>query len=183
MKESSGNKKKIINDPVHGFITITNNILHDIIEHPYFQRLRRIKQLGLTHLVYPGAMHTRFQPMFDAGASTVWEMFPGSDFDANGFPTRSHCHAWSSSPIYFLNRIVLGIRQTAVGGAAFEISPWLGNLRRARGGTATPKGVVSVDWKIKGKVLSVAIKAPNGVKTEFKPNASHNGLSVEVVQL
>ena len=61
MKESSGNKKKIINDPVHGFITITNNILHDIIEHPYFQRLRRIKQLGLTHLVYPGAMHTRFQ--------------------------------------------------------------------------------------------------------------------------
>jgi len=61
MKKSSGNKKKIINDPVHGFITITNNILHDIIEHPYFQRLRRIKQLGLTHLVYPGAMHTRFQ--------------------------------------------------------------------------------------------------------------------------
>jgi len=61
MKESPGNKKKIINDPVHGFISITNNILHDIIEHPYYQRLRRIKQLGLTHLVYPGAMHTRFQ--------------------------------------------------------------------------------------------------------------------------
>lgn len=129
------------------------------------------------------SMHTRFQPMFDAGASTVWEMFPGSDFDANGFPTRSHCHAWSSSPIHFLNRIVLGIRQVAVGGTAFEISPWLGNLRRARGGTATPKGVVSVDWKIKGNVLTVAIKAPKGVKTEFKPNASHNGLSVEVVRL
>ena len=61
MEDLSGNKKKIINDPVHGFITITNNILHDIIEHPYYQRLRRIKQLGLTHLVYPGAMHTRFQ--------------------------------------------------------------------------------------------------------------------------
>lgn len=54
------NKKKIINDPVHGFVTITHNILHDIIEHSYFQRLRRIKQLGLTHLVYPGAMHTRY---------------------------------------------------------------------------------------------------------------------------
>ncbi len=54
------NKKKIVNDPVHGFISISHNLFHDIIEHPYFQRLRRIKQLGLTHLVYPGAMHTRF---------------------------------------------------------------------------------------------------------------------------
>jgi len=55
------NKRKIINDPVHGFIKVPYNILFDLIEHPYFQRLRRIKQLGLTHLVYPGAMHTRFQ--------------------------------------------------------------------------------------------------------------------------
>ena len=58
--ETPKNKKKIINDPVHGFINVTHNTLHDIIEHPYFQRLRRIKQLGLTHLVYPGAMHSRF---------------------------------------------------------------------------------------------------------------------------
>lgn len=54
------NKRKIINDPVYGFISINNDLLFDIIEHPYFQRLRRIKQLGLTHLVYPGALHTRF---------------------------------------------------------------------------------------------------------------------------
>ena len=54
------NKKKIINDPVWGFIAITNEECFDLIEHPYFQRLRRIKQLGLTHLVYPGALHTRF---------------------------------------------------------------------------------------------------------------------------
>lgn len=54
------NKRKIINDPVYGFVSIHNDILFDIIEHPYFQRLRRIKQLGLTHLVYPGALHTRF---------------------------------------------------------------------------------------------------------------------------
>ncbi len=54
------NKKKIINDPVYGFISIPYEIIYDILEHPYFQRLRRIKQLGLTHFVYPGALHTRF---------------------------------------------------------------------------------------------------------------------------
>ena len=54
------NKKKIINDPVYGFITISFDLLFDLIEHPIFQRLRRIKQLGLTHYVYPGALHTRF---------------------------------------------------------------------------------------------------------------------------
>ena len=54
------NKKKIFNDPIYGFITINHEIIFDLIEHPYFQRLRRIKQLGLTHLVYPGALHTRF---------------------------------------------------------------------------------------------------------------------------
>ncbi len=54
-------KKKIINDPVYGFINIPRGIIFDLIEHQYFQRLRRIKQLGLTYLVYPGATHTRFQ--------------------------------------------------------------------------------------------------------------------------
>lgn len=55
------NKKKIINDPVHGFITIPDELLFDLIEHPFLQRLRWIKQLGMTPLVYPGATHTRFQ--------------------------------------------------------------------------------------------------------------------------
>ena len=54
------NKRKIFNDPVYGFISISDELIFDIIEHPYFQRLRRIKQLGLTHMVYPGALHTRF---------------------------------------------------------------------------------------------------------------------------
>lgn len=54
------NKRKIFNDPVHGFITIPHELIFDIIEHPYFQRLRRIKQLGLSDYVYPGAIHTRF---------------------------------------------------------------------------------------------------------------------------
>jgi uncharacterized protein len=60
------NKKKIINDPVYGFISIPDDFVFDLIEHPFFQRLRRIKQLGLTHLVYPGALHTRFHHVIGA---------------------------------------------------------------------------------------------------------------------
>jgi len=53
-------KAKVLNDPVYGFVDIPAGLMFDIIEHSYFQRLRRIKQLGMTHLVYPGALHTRF---------------------------------------------------------------------------------------------------------------------------
>ncbi len=55
------NKQKIVNDPVHGFISIRTELAYELIAHPYYQRLRNIRQLGLTHLVYPGACHTRFQ--------------------------------------------------------------------------------------------------------------------------
>ncbi|MEE3998884.1 HD domain-containing protein [Tenacibaculum sp. FZY0031] len=60
MKKSKTNKLKIINDPIYGFISIPNSLIFDIIEHPYFQRLRRVTQMGLSNLVYPGANHTRF---------------------------------------------------------------------------------------------------------------------------
>ena len=60
-------KRKIINDPVYdGFLSIDDPVILQVIEHPYFQRQRRIKQLGLTYLVYPGAMHTRFSHMLGA---------------------------------------------------------------------------------------------------------------------
>ena len=54
------NKKKVINDPVWGFVNIPTDLIFEVIQHPYFQRLRRIRQLGLTEMVYPGAIHTRF---------------------------------------------------------------------------------------------------------------------------
>jgi len=65
------NKKKIINDPVYGFVTIPSDLIYDLIEHPYFQRLRRIKQLGLSNWVYPGALHTRFQHVIGAMSLTA----------------------------------------------------------------------------------------------------------------
>ncbi|MET6990526.1 HD domain-containing protein [Sediminicola arcticus] len=54
------NKLKIFNDPIYGFISIPNTLIFDLIAEPYFQRLRRISQMGLSYLVYPGATHTRF---------------------------------------------------------------------------------------------------------------------------
>lgn len=59
--QSTLNKRKIVNDPVYGFVTIPSGCVFDLIQHPYFQRLRYIKQVSMTHLVYPGALHTRFQ--------------------------------------------------------------------------------------------------------------------------
>ncbi|WP_321279662.1 HD domain-containing protein [Marinifilum fragile] len=61
MPEQFTLKKKIVNDPVHGFIHIPSGISYELVEHHYFQRLRRIKQLGLTYLVFPGAFQNRFQ--------------------------------------------------------------------------------------------------------------------------
>jgi HD superfamily phosphohydrolase len=60
------NKKKIINDPIYGFISIPDEFIFDLIEHRFFQRLRRIAQLGTTSLVYPGALHTRFHHVIGA---------------------------------------------------------------------------------------------------------------------
>lgn len=57
---SMANKRKIINDPVFGFLSIPNELIYDVLQHPYVQRLNRIRQLGLSYLVYPGAMHSRF---------------------------------------------------------------------------------------------------------------------------
>ncbi|WP_196892645.1 HD domain-containing protein [Aureivirga marina] len=60
MNEKSTNKIKILNDPIYGFITIPSVLIFDLIEHPYFQRLRRVSQMGMSYMIYPGAHHTRF---------------------------------------------------------------------------------------------------------------------------
>jgi len=60
-------KIKIFNDPIYGFISVNNELIYQLIEHPYFQRLRRISQMGLSYLVYPGANHTRFHHALGCG--------------------------------------------------------------------------------------------------------------------
>lgn len=69
--QSGLNKKKIINDSVYGLVSINSELIFDLIEHPIFQRLRGIKQLGLSSLVYPGALHTRFQHVIGAMSLTA----------------------------------------------------------------------------------------------------------------
>ena len=78
-------KRTIINDPVYGFISIDSKLIFDLIEHPYFQRLRHIRQLGLAELVYPGAMHTRFQHALGAMhlMSRVIETLRGKGVEVN----------------------------------------------------------------------------------------------------
>lgn len=119
-----------------------------------------------------------YLPMLADGATTVWEVFPASGDRPEGFPTRSHTHAWSSAPLYFLSRVVLGIRQVETGGQAYEVSPYLGDLRWAAGGVATARGPLRVEWRREGSRLLVTMLAPEGVRVKFVENESHAGLTV-----
>jgi hypothetical protein len=125
-------------------------------------------------------IYTNYLPMLESGATTVWESFPSGTLGGDGFPTRSHCHAWSSAPTRFLNRILLGVKATSPGGTRVEISPRLNNLAWARGITATARGPVSVSWKVSGGVLDVKYSVPAEVKASFVRNATHAGLQVRV---
>jgi len=121
-----------------------------------------------------------YTPMLRLGATTVWESFACGTLGHNEFPTRSHCHAWSSAPVYFLNRIVLGLRQTSSGCRTFELSPNPMDLQFANGSVATPLGPISVEWQCDGRKMYIAYKAPAGIKINFKRNASLKGLSLKI---
>lgn len=138
-----------------------------------------LEKLGMKDKIIE-SIYQNFTPMLNMGATTVWETFSTSIIAFDEFPTRSHCHAWSSSPLYFLNRIILGIKQIEPGANAFVVSPRLNNLKWARGATATPLGPLKVDWKVEDRRLYVQIKAPSGIKVNFKHNETHKDLEVKV---
>ena len=89
-------------------------------------------------------LYQHFQPMIEAGDDTLWETLPGATCAPQGWPTRSRCHGWSASPLYYLPRTVLGIKPTAPGSRSFEIRSHLGDLQWAEGSIATPHGPVRV---------------------------------------
>jgi alpha-L-rhamnosidase len=136
-----------------------------------------LEKLGLEQEII-NQTYTNYLPMLEAGATTVWESFPTGTTGGSGFPTRSHSHAWSSAPLYFLNRIVLGLKSTAPGWANATLSPLPGDLKWAHGVSVTPHGPVQVAWQIKGNRMEITCKAPKQIKVEFKRNASLEGLTV-----
>jgi hypothetical protein len=136
-----------------------------------------LEKMGLSDRIID-SIYDAYQPMLDLGATTVWETFANATNQAGEFPTRSHTHAWSSAPIHFLNRIVLGILPEAPGGAAYKISPRLHGLDWAEGASASIQGPVTAAWRREGDMLEITASAPDGVDLRFEANDTHQGLTV-----
>lgn len=124
------------------------------------------------------SIYTAYLPMLEAGATTVWEVFPASAARPGGFPTRSHCHAWSSAPLYFLPRVVLGLRQVEAGGTAFELSPQVKGFDWAEGTVATALGPVHAAWCKEGEAVKFEVQAPEGVSVRYKENETLRGFKI-----
>ena len=101
-----------------------------------------------------------WRDMIDSDATTCWETFRG--WEAK-IPTRSHCHAWSSTPVYVLNRSVLGILPAAPGATEVMVSPHPCDLEWAEGASASPHGPLHVGWRIKGGDLHIQVDMPSSV--------------------
>lgn len=116
------------------------------------------------------SIREKYSPMIDSGASTVWESFADSSISQDLFPTRSHCHGWSCLPLYFLPRIVLGIRQTSPGGNSFCIEPATCGLQQAAGTIQTAKGALTVQWYIEKDIVYVNVQKPKDVEINVTKN-------------
>lgn len=121
-----------------------------------------------------------YLPMLNLGATTVWESFATGSLGHGSFPTRSHCHAWSATPAYFLPRIILGIKQVRPGCQEFTVSPRLNGLSWAAGSITTIHGLLSVRWERQGKSLNIVIETPQSVAVSFVANETHKGLKPKV---
>ena len=128
-----------------------------------------LEKLGLEDEILK-LTYQNYLPMIESGATTVWESFPSGTTGGGTWPTRSHCHAWSSAPLYFLNRTVVGLRSAAPGWTRATISPRPGDLTWASGTTSTPHGPVSVSWKLKDNTLDITCAGPKEVAIEFVTN-------------
>lgn len=137
-----------------------------------------LEKLGAEQAILD-TIYRDYLPMLALGSTTVWETFPGALNFMGPFPTRSHCHGWSAAPLYFLPRIVLGLKPAAPGGAAFIVSPHLPDqLDHAAGTRRTVRGDVSVRWKREAGTLVIDASAPAGVALEYRANPTHAGLEV-----
>jgi len=144
-----------------------------------FYLYQAMEKLGLEEEIIR-AIYANYLPMLEAGATTVWESFPSGTTGSNNFPTRSHCHAWSSAPCYYLPRVILGLRAVAPGGEQWVLSPRLCGLEWARGTVATQRGPIHVRWRRRGEQVRIRCEAPEGVRVLFQPNKGLQGLEVKL---
>ena len=125
-----------------------------------------------------------YLPMLKEDATTVWESFPGAVLDRmedNPFPTRSHCHAWSSIPLELFPRLLLGVRPLDVGGKKFAISPYPADLDWAGGDRMTPAGKITVNWQIdrQAEKMRITVRHPVGVECVFAANCQLKDWEIE----
>ena len=103
--------------------------------------------------------------MLSAGATSFWETFPGYE---KGVPTRSHCHAWSAAPTYFLSRYQLGASPLAPGFTKALIAPRPADLTWAKGTVPTPHGEISIDWSRTEKAFDLKTELPAGIAGDIR---------------
>ncbi|KKT07617.1 MAG: Alpha-L-rhamnosidase [Parcubacteria group bacterium GW2011_GWA2_43_17] len=144
-----------------------------------FYLYEALEKIGQENIIIE-SIYKSYLPMLEVGATTVWESFATGTTGNGKFPTRSHCHAWSSAPVYFLSRIILGIRPIEAGCKAFEVSPMPNGLSWAKGAIATIHGPISVEWSVEGDKMDVVINKPACVRVDFRKNSSLEGMNVNV---
>jgi hypothetical protein len=111
--------------------------------------------MGRAEMILPYIRENWGGRMLDRGATACWETFDLS---------RSHCHAWSAAPGYFLGAYVLGVRPAAPGFSRVVVDPVPSGLSWARGCVPTPHGDLYVSWRMKDGEIDLDVREPKGVK-------------------
>jgi alpha-L-rhamnosidase len=166
---AQGDRSKIINQyliapPAH-FVQIGSPFMSFF----YYETLGKLGEVGLIL----DDIRTNYGNMIVHGATTCWEQYPNfAENRANpDMLTRSHCHAWSSAPAYFLGKEVLGVKSLAPGWSIVEVAPSLSGLEWARGSVPHPAGGrIDVSWKIneQSKTIKLNVTYPAGVDLRIK---------------
>ncbi len=130
-----------------------------------FFQLEALARLGRTDDIV-AIIRDKWGIMLDRGATTCWELFPG--FMPAGRWTRSHCHAWSAAPAYFLSACILGVRPLEPGFSRAEIDPHPCGLAEAEGSVPTPHGPIHVKWNHSNGKLTLDVSIPNGITAEIR---------------
>ncbi|MBB3067910.1 hypothetical protein FHS14_000886 [Paenibacillus baekrokdamisoli] len=164
--------KRHINKPPETFVQIGSPFMAFF----YYEALVHMGEFG--HML--DDMRRNYGQMVDMGATTCWEMYP--NFAVNranpNMPTRSHCHAWSAAPGYFLGAYILGVRPGALGWEEIIIEPQVAGLSWARGSVPHPsQGRIDVSWRIMGdNTIHLQVWLPRNVQATIKLPTGYEGV-------